>query len=140
MANEDSILVNGKKRLTVQIGIFTMLALIIGLGGFASGYALYYMDSRNGKLYVTQDSYAKDLQIASELKKAEALIHEKEMQDWREHFTAFEKTQDEMRGDIKQLLQIPRQVENLEKRIRYANSVDHPKEYPGGAIADPQTP
>lgn len=133
MSNEESILVNGKKRLTVQIGIFTLLAFFIGLGGFASGYALYYMDSRNSKLYVVQDSYAKDLQLS-------ATLHEKEMIEWKERFAMFEKTQDEMRGDIKQLLQIPRQVDNLERRIRYANSVDHPKESPGGALTQPQTP
>lgn len=119
--NEDSLLVNGKKRLTVQVGIATAVSVLLLFMGFLGGYALFYMDSRNDIRYVNKDTY--NIEIAQ----------------WKDRFAMFEKTQDEMRGDIKQLLQIPRQVDNLEKRIRYANSVDHPKEYPGGAIADPKS-
>lgn len=65
-------------------------------------------------------------------------LHDEEMSKWDLKFTQFTVMQDEMRGDIKQLLQIPRQVDNLERRIRYAKAVDHPKELPGGVIAEPQ--
>jgi Uncharacterised conserved protein (DUF2371) len=125
----DEVIINGRKRLKVQVGIACLLGVLVFIAGFLMAYLILFLDRHNDARYISQDNYAHQ-------RENDQKLHDEEMAEWNRRFIAFEKTQDEMRGDIKTLLQLPRQVDNLERRIRYANSVDHPKESPGGAIAD----